>query len=390
MKPVPALECRKDLFQLPDGSHYLNCAYMSPLATSVETAGIQAIRGKRVPSDITSADFFQPADELRAAFARLIGGEDPNRVAIVPSVSYGIGTAALNLDVSPGQNIVVIEEQFPSNLYPWRAVARTREAELRTVKAPPPAAGRAEEWNARVLREIDEATAVVAVPQYHWTDGTWFDLAAFGKRARETGAALIVDGTQSVGAAPFDVREIRPDALVCAGYKWLLGPYSLGLAWFGERFDDGVSLEEGWCNRLGSDDFRRVAEYTDELRPGALRYDVGERSNFTLLPMLRAGLDLVLEWGPERIQPYCAGITRGLFESLAERGVWSEAPEWRAEHLFGLRLPAGVRLETLQAALARDRVTVSLRGSAVRVAPHVYNDADDIEVLRQAVLEALD
>lgn len=390
MRDAQMLECRKDLFQLPDGLHYLNCAYMSPLASPVEAAGIEAIRGKRVPSDIAPADFFEPADDLRAAFARLIGGDDPNRVAIVPSVSYGIGTAAWNLDIAAGQNVVILEEQFPSNVYPWRAVERTRGAELRTVAAPPPAAGRAEAWNARVLEAIDAATAVVALPQYHWTDGTWFDLAAIGRRAREVGAALIVDGTQSVGAAPCDVADIRPDALVCAGYKWLLGPYSLGLAWFGDRFDGGVAIEDAWCNRLGSDDFRRIAEYTDELRPGALRYDVGERSNFTLLPMLQAGLDLVMELGTENIQQYCAEITEGLFAPLADRGVWSEAPDWRGAHLFGLRLPSGVRLETLQAALARDHVSVSLRGSAVRVAPHVYNDAEDIEVLRRAVLEALD
>ena len=114
----------------------------------------------------------------------------------------------------------------------------------------------------------------------HWTDGTRFDLAAIGARAREVGAALVVDGTQSVGALPFDVQQLRPDALVCATYKWLMGPYSLGFAYLGPRFDDGEPLEETWIGRRGSENFKELVDYQDDYQPGALRYDVGERSNF--------------------------------------------------------------------------------------------------------------
>jgi len=122
----------------------------------------------------------------------------------------------------------------------------------------------------------------------HWTDGTRFDLVAIGRAARRVGAAFVVDGTQSVGALPFDVREIQPDALVCAGYKWLLGPYAMGAAYFGPRYDAGDPIEENWITRRGSDDFQRLVAYQDEYAPGAIRYDVGERSNFILLPMFIA------------------------------------------------------------------------------------------------------
>ena len=132
---------------------------------------------------------------------------------------------------------------------------------------------RARKWNERVLEAIGDDTAIVALCQVHWTDGTLFDLEEVGTRCREVGAALVVDGTQSVGALPFDVGRIRPDALVCAGYKWLMGPYSIGAAYFGPRFDGGTPLEEAWLAREGSDDFPRLVDYTDTYRPGAARYE---------------------------------------------------------------------------------------------------------------------
>jgi selenocysteine lyase/cysteine desulfurase len=176
-----------------------------------------------------------------------------------------------------------------------------------------------------------------------------------------------------------------PDALVCAGYKWLLGPYSLGMAWYGPRFDDGMPLEETWCARVGSEDFRRVADYRDEYRPAAARYDVGERSNFILVPMQLAALRRVLEWQPDRIQAYCGSIGASALREAVGLGVTLENEPWRGNHLFGLRLPEGMDPARLGPELERRRISVSLRGSAVRVAPHVYNGEDDLHALVEAI-----
>jgi selenocysteine lyase/cysteine desulfurase len=239
---------------------------------------------------------------VRALFARMVGVSNASRIAIVPAVSYGLAAAARNLPIGRGRNVVVSEEQFPSNVHVWRSACRRGGAELRVIAPPVDGAGRGEAWNTAVLEAIDVATAVVALPHLHWTDGTRFDLQRIGERAREVGAALVVDGTQSVGALPFDVAQIRPDALVCAGYKWLLGPYSLGVAYYGPRFDEGEPLEETWIGRAGSEDFRSLVLYRDDYRPGAARYDVGEPSNFALMPMLETALGLVLEWGWQHLR----------------------------------------------------------------------------------------
>ena len=377
------LACQRNRFQLPPRLHYLNCAYMAPLAREVEEAGLRGIARRRDPSKIAAEDFFTETDALRERFARLIGGADPQRVAIVPAVSYGIATAARNVPVGSGQNIVVLGEQFPSNVYAWMRKAKESGAELRFVERsargrPTPGAS----WNRRLLRTIDRKTAVVATPVVHWADGTLFDVAAIGRRARAVGAAFVIDGTQSIGALPFDVEEVAPDALVVAGYKTLFGPYQSGLAWFGERFDDGVPLEEAWAGREGSDRFvAGEIEYVESYRPGALRYDVGERSNQIQVPMLNAALDMVLEWGPERVQEYCENLLDPFEDVFREAGFELEDRAWRGAHLFGLRSVRGLDAEKTGAALRRAGIHVSVRGAAIRVAPQVYNDRADLEAL---------
>jgi selenocysteine lyase/cysteine desulfurase len=378
------LTCQRDLFSLTADGHYLNCAYMGPLPRSAQEAGIVGVRRKADPATITPADFFTEADVVRERFARLVNAPDPQRVAIVPSASYGLSTVARNTALRRGQNVVVLHDQFPSNVYPWRRLTRESGAELRTV-APPDGGARGAGWNERLLEAIDADTALVALPHVHWTDGTRFDLERVGERARAVGAALVVDGTQSVGALPFDVERIRPDALVVAGYKWLLGPYGVGVAFYGARYDGGVPLEENWINRRGSEDFSALVIYGDEYAPGALRYDVGGRSNPILLPMLSAALELLLEWTPAEIQSYCARLVAAPLERARELGFVVEAAAWRAAHLFGLRAPAGVTPQRLQAALAARSVHVSVRGAALRVSPHVYNDERDLDALIEAL-----
>jgi len=362
---------------------------MSPLPKVAEEAGVREIHRGRIPTSIESSDFFVPSEEIRRRFARLVGASDPNRVALIPSVSYGVATAARNLALEKGQNVVLLHEQFPGNVYAWRRKVADSEAEIRTV-APPDSATRGAAWNERIIEAIDESTAIVTLPHVHWTDGTMFDLVAIGRRAREVGAAFVVDGTQSVGALPFDVAEIQPDALILAGYKWLLGPYSTGLAYLGPRFDGGVPLEETWFARVGSEDFKNLVDYQDEYQPGhAIRYDVGERANFLLLPMLQASLDLLLQWTPDSIRDYCRRLAAPLIEASASLGFSVEQDEWRADHLFGLRMPAGLELEALKAELEARQIFVSLRGSALRVSPNVYNDESDVEALIEALRGAV-
>ena len=380
------ITCQKSHFLLPAGLHYLNCAFMAPLARVVRKAGINGIDRRAAPHLIEPSDFFEESDLVRQLFARLVNTPDPNRIALIPSVSYALANVARNAPTSRGDNIVIIKDQFPSNVYPWRRLCAERSLELRTVAPPLCTNGsRARGWNSRLLTEIDSRTAVIALPQVHWTDGTVFDLEQVGERAHDCGALLIVDGTQSVGAMRFDVQRIRPDALICAGYKWLLGPYSAGLAYYGPVFDEGTPIEENWITRSGSDAFADLVHYRDEYQPAGIRYDVGERSNFTLLPMLAAALRLVSTWTVPAIQDYCKTLTARLTIVLRERGHWVEEDGWLSSHLLGIRLRDSPDLASLSKRLRERQITVSIRGDAIRVSPSVYNDCTDIDALIDAI-----
>lgn len=382
------LRCQKDQFSLPPDLHYINCAYMAPLSRAVEEIGVSAVRRKRDPSTIHPEHFFEDSDRVRRLFGRLINA-DPSSVAIVPSVSYGIASIARNLPIDPGDNIIVLKEQFPSNVYIWMRLASDRQAEIRTIGPDADSTDRSATWNERILEGIDSRTAVVALPNVHWTDGTFFDLRAISERARDVGAALVVDGSQSVGALPFDAGRIRPDALVCAGYKWLFGPYSIGLAYFNPRHHDGLPLEENWIARNHSEKFSRLVDYENAYQPGAVRFDVGERSNFILVPMMAAALEEVLSWGADDIQQYCGALTAELLLEARSMGYHVEQEGGRANHLFGIRMPDAVGPDRLRTELERRNVSVSVRGSAVRVSPHVYNDEHDVGALLDALRSAV-
>lgn len=384
------LACQKHLFSLPDRLHYLNCAFMAPMARKVEEAGIAGIRQRRDPSGVEHVDFFEGSNRLRTLFGQLIHAP-VHSVAIIPSASYGLAAIAANLPVGEGDRIVVLDEQFPSNVYTWRRAAADAGASLETVGPGEGPGDRATRWNERILEAIDARTAIVAMPHIHWIDGTIFDLDAIARRARETGAALVVDGTQSVGALPFDAGRIQPDAVICAGYKWLLGPYSLGLAYYSERWHNGRPLEENWICREKSEEFGNIIAYRDGYHPGAIRFDMGERSNFVLVPMLAAALEIVLNLTPAAIQEYCRNLTRPLADCAEELGFQIESPAGRAHHLFGLRAGNASDMDPhrLRDILGQRGVSVSVRGSAIRISPHVYNDEDDIQALIESLNAAM-
>jgi len=311
-------------------------------------------------------------------------------VALVSAVSYAMASLAKNLPLAAEQTVVLLGGQFPSHVYPWRRIAQESGAKIVTVEPPSPLGtpGRAEAWNERLLDAITPEAGLVALPIVHWADGTKIDVEAAGARAREVGAAFIIDGTQSIGAMPFDVQTVRPDAVACAGYKWLLGPYGMGAMWLGERFRDGVPLEETWIGRKDSDQFGGLTAYTDEYASGAARFDTGERSNGTLPTMLAAGLTQVLAWTPEAIQATCEPLATRIVTGARDLGYGAEDGLWRGHHLFGLAPPDGVTPEAVKAALAARGIAVSIRGTAVRVSPHVYNTMDDADALVAALADA--
>lgn len=381
------MNSQKHLFNLDPAVTYLNCAYMAPLMKTVEEAGINGIRRKVQPNHVTGEDFFHESDELRKEFGKLINCDEPNRSVIIPSVSYGIASVANNLSLSAGDEILLIDEQFPSNVYPWMSIAKKSGAIIRTISAPETRESRGKKWNELILESINNNTKLVACGHIHWADGTLFDLPAIQKKTKEVGAWLVIDGTQSIGALPFDVQEIEPDALIAAGYKSMMGPYSIGMAYYSSTFDGGNPIEENWINRFESENFANLVNYNENYQPQALRYEVGEHSNFILVPMLLEALKVLNNLSAENIKNYCDEIVQEYADKLIAHGFWVEDQEYRASNLFGIRLPDSMTMYEARTRLSEANVFVSYRGDCIRVSPNIYNTKEDLDVLVQALIQ---
>lgn len=365
----------RDLFEIPQDVTYLNCANMAPQLKLVTQAGMEAVRAKASPWKLSAPEWFSGAETLRGLAAQLFGA-DIDGMALVPAVSYGIAIASANLPLTSSKSIVLLHQEFPSNVYAWRELARKAGARVVTVER---VAGMS--WTEAIEEAIDERAGIVAVPQCHWTDGSKLDLERIGERVRRVGAALVVDASQSLGACEFDVQRVQPDFVVAVGYKWLLGPYGLGYLYAAPQWrHSGIPLEWSWLARAGSEDFTRLTDYSDEYRPGARRFDMGEFPQFVVAPMATQALEQILAWGVTEIQEALSTLTEKIAQLATEEGYSVLPPEQRCGHMIGIRHPAGIPA-TLPAALKEAKVFVSIRGDSIRVAPHLYNDLDDVDRL---------
>jgi selenocysteine lyase/cysteine desulfurase len=369
---MPIIPCQRALFQIPKEIAYLDCAKMSPLLNTAAEAGRLGLLRKARPWEITAAHFFDESERVRGLFARLIGASADD-VAIIPSVSYGMATVMQNLALAPSQTIVTLAEDFPSGVYACRARAARAEATLKTVARPDTG-----DWTAAVLEAIDGSTGLVCCPHVHWVCGTMFDLEAIARRCRSVGASLVLDTTQSAGALPLDLSAVDPDYLMAASYKWMMGPYSVGFLYVAPRHQQGEPLEEGWITRRGAEDFRGLSSYSQELEPNARRFDMGERSNFALLPVAGAAIEQLLAWEVANISETLGAMTASIEARLQPRGI--RGAPGRAPHYLSVRFPDGPP-EGIEAVLAAAQIHVSLRGDRMRITPHLYNDEGDVESL---------
>ncbi len=366
---------QRHLFDIPKKVHYFNCAYMSPLLRSAVKAGKAGVNSKAHPWNISPDDFFVHSGKARKLFAALINAQAGD-IAIAPSVSYGTAIAARNLTLHPGEKVLVLSEEFPSNLYAWRVKANTNGAKVKVLERPSD-----NDWTSAVLRALqDQAIRVAVLPQTHWIDGGLLDLKRISAARQNTEFALVIDVTQSLGVVAFDVDTIQPDFLICASYKWLLGPYSFAFIYAHPKHHHGVPLEYGWINRPGADDFSRLIDYTDEVNCDASRYDMGERSNFHLTPIAIAGLEQIHRWGQPNIEASLRAYTQDLRVQLEILGFVACDETFRSPHYLGVHHPKGLP-DNLLSLLATERVFVSKRANTIRISPHLYNNTEDAERL---------
>lgn len=377
------MKSQKDKFQLKKGISYINCAYMSPLLISADKKGIEGMKRKRNPFEISQDDFFKDAQVVKNLFATIVNCSMQN-VAIFPSVSYGFSSITANISAKNKKNVIVVANEFPSAYFAAKTWCEKNKCELKVISNIDNQENneqRTEIWNEDILNTIDENTAFILISSIHWMDGTKFNLEKIGKKCKQVGAKFLVDGTQSVGALKMDVAKFNIDFLVCASYKWLFGPYSSSIAYISSVFENGKPLEESWMNRKNAKDFSNLTNYNDNYFEGAGRFNVGETNDFIKMPMLIESFKQIIEWNPNQIQKYCKKLTQPLNAFFKEIDIHISDEKFQAQHLIGFKLEQKFNVLKLQEDLIKNKIYLSLRGDFLRISPNIYNTQKDIKKL---------
>ncbi len=368
---VEALRARE--FPAMRETTYLNAASVTPVPERTRAAvEAMTLRRSRI-HEWEDADFGDTLQRARAAAARLVGA-DPDEIALGGNTSFGINLAAQCLPVRPGSVVVASDREFPANVYPWMGPASRARLEI----VPTDPLGRPDED--RLLERLDRGdVAVFALSAVQFATGWRADLPKLGRFCRERGIFFVVDAIQSLGQIPLDVREAEVDVLATGGHKWLCAPFGTGFAYVRRELLPRMEPQVvGWASMQASADLSHLLDYRWGFVEEARKFEVATLP-FHDLAGFAASLELLLEVGVERVRAHLAEILEPLAAWAAERPgteVVSDLHPERRSGIFCFRPPSP---ERAFAALTDAGVTCVLREGAIRLSPHLYNDAADVE-----------
>ena len=356
------------------GVHF-NHAGVSPVSRRVATAVTTFIEEATVFDATIERRWAARSQAVRAAFACLIGAQ-PDEIAFVKNTSEGLSLVAAGLDWRPADNVIAVDGEYPSNIYPWFSLRRWG-VETRLVR---PHRGRVHVDEVMAL--MDEHTRVAAVSFVDWNTGGRTELRPLGELCRRRGVLFCVDGIQGVGAIPLDVERDRIDCLAVGGHKWLLAPEGCGCLFISRRVVDRLqSVLHGWKSVRNPEIY---LPYHFEPRPDAAKFEPGSPSMLGV-HALGAAIDLLLEVGPQNIEARLMELTDRLAAGLRTRGAEIVSP-WGAGERSGIVVfRLGSDPDALCAELLRRGFIVRVRSAGIRVAPHFYNNEGDIDRLLTAL-----
>ncbi|MET3844792.1 aminotransferase class V-fold PLP-dependent enzyme [Bradyrhizobium sp. OAE829] len=370
------LASQRALFDIPREICYLNAASYSPLPIRTQEAARAAVGRKGMPWKLPASFANQQNERARAAAARLINA-DPSDVALTPSISYGVATAAKLVTIPRGTRVIVLESDHSSPVLEWHARAEAQGFTVETVRQPEDG-----DWTSAVLAAIDRSGAapvsLASISSVHWSDGGLIDIDKVGAALRACGAMFLIDATQGVGVLAMDVKRLDPHFVLFPTYKWVLGPYGRAFLYVAKRHQNGIPLEQ---TSAGRRDVRAEnSVYFTDLNyvPDARRFDMGERDYFISMEMASIGMEMLAEWGAAAVVQRIAMLTERIAEGVRGIGISVPDARLRAPHILSLAFKGGMPAGLVEG-LASDGVYVAPRLGRLRVSPHVYNDEADAD-----------
>jgi selenocysteine lyase/cysteine desulfurase len=374
---IEDLASYRNLFPITRESHYLNHAAVSPTSTRVRDAAQDWLSDLVHHGMANILDWVHRERETRASAARILGAA-VDEIAFIRSTSHGLSTFAEGLDWKPGDEVAVCTAlEYPANVYPWMHL-ESRGVTIRPIE--PTEGGVTPE---AVAKALSPRTRVVSVSSVEFATGVATDLEAIGALCRQRGVLFCVDGIQSVGAFPIDVKRGQIDFLAADSHKWQLGLPGIGIAYVRREIAPRLRpAVVGWKSVKNPLDFDHLHF---ELRDDASRFEEGTQSFATILGM-GAGLALLEEVGIERIASHIAAWIGETEKALAARGLDPGPSPSVRKGILTFRPPSGSAEDFVQRA-ANAGVVLSARRGRVRVSPHFYNGEAELAALLALVRE---
>jgi selenocysteine lyase/cysteine desulfurase len=380
------LASQRALFEMPRHICYLNSASYSPLPLRTQEAGRAAVGRKGTPWTLEPTFANHQHDRARAAAARLIHA-DAADMALIPSISYGVATAAKVLAVDRGTRVIVLENDHSSPVLEWQTRSDAQGFAVETIRRPDDG-----DWTSAVLAAIERPDAppisLASISSVHWSDGGLIDIEKVGAALRQRGASFLIDATHSAGVLTMDVRRLDPDFVIFPTYKWLLGPYGRAFLYIARRHQGGIPLEQ---TSFGRRDVRAEnAVYFADVSylPDARRFDMGERDHFISMEMASIGMEMMAEWGAAAVVQRLLMLTERIAEGLRGIGVSAPARRFRAPHILSLGFEDGMPTGLVEG-LASEGIYVAARLGRMRISPHVFNDEADADRFVAALAKRL-
>ena len=366
------------LFPVTERLNYLNHAAVSAPPKPTIAAIQSQLKDVSENGSINFRNWIATKARTRTLLAQLLGAR-PEQVAFMRNTSDSLSTVANGLRWQPGDNLVTFRNEFPSNLYAWLRLREACDVEVRL----------AEEHDGRIdLNEliglIDSKTRLVAISHVQYASGFRADLERLGRAARVHDALLVVDVIQALGVVPIDVQAELVDVAAGACHKWLLTPEGVGFLYLSDRARERIQPTlVGWISVPDPDDYANVSQGWNR---GTLPWETGT-GPAALLHGLEQSLKLLIETGTDPIRLHLEMLTDYLCERLANkpyRIVSSRRPHEKSQ-IVCIQHTSGLSALELYSQLKRKAIITAPRSDRLRISPHLYNTAEEIEALVNAL-----
>ena len=362
------------LFPITERAVYLNHAAVSPPPTTTIQAVEAQLRDVHENGSLNFHSWLAVKERARELLAQMLGAR-PEQVAFVRNTSDALSTVANGLTWKTGDNIVTFRREFPSNIYPWLRVRDTFGIEVRMC----------EERDGRVdLDElqslVDDHTRVVAISHVQFASGFRADLERLGRVARQRDALFVVDVIQALGVVPLNVEAEFVDVAAGAGHKWLLSPEGVGYLYLSDRARERIEPTlVGWVSVPNPEDY---LNHEQGWNRGTLAWETGT-GPAALIHGFKASLDLLHQYGPERIASYLEALTDYLCDRVRTKPyeVVSSRAAGEKSHIVCIRHTGGISAMALYVHLKQQNIITAPRGDRLRIAPHLYNTREEIDQL---------